>query len=456
MRYGICLEGKKEASLISWAIGRISLAERVRIPLTNSLRERVEPMIEIGEDVGLGQKIAVPASVDSVSVHASISGRITDIRDFPYPLGGMRTAIEITAHEENRREFYQPIEREDWNNLSREEILKICQELGLVDLVPEMHPLHKKILKVGEKSSFLIINACESEPYITTNHALLMSHPVEVLKGAEILRKTLGAERVLLALEDHQLEVAELIKSKIYFLRWKNYEVKLFRARYPQGNPSILASDILKAKFEGSGKFAEIEAPVFDAATLYALYEAVVYQKPLIERPVTIGGGCTVESRNVWLPIGASFQDVLRKCRGLLREPGKLLMGGPMRGFAQQSYEVPVLKGTQAILALPREVVKKGKEGPCIRCNRCVEACPVEISPVLVATASEFGDFDLARTYGAEQCIECGNCSYICPAKRPMLDWIRAAKQDAIILEEDFVDIHQNQEQDLLSGAKIR
>ena len=166
-------------------------------------------------------------------------------------------------------------------------------------------------------------------------------------------------------------------------------------------------------------------------ATAYAVYEAVVMQKPLYERVVTVGGECLVESRNLWLRIGTSLRDSIKACRGLLREPRKVLMGGPMSGEAQSSLEVPVLKGTKAVLALPKEVARPEEVAPCIRCGRCVDACPVEISPALITLAAEADDFEMARGYGVDFCIECGNCSYVCPSKRPMLELLCYAASHA-------------------------
>jgi Na+-translocating ferredoxin:NAD+ oxidoreductase subunit C len=181
---------------------------------------------------------------------------------------------------------------------------------------------------------------------------------------------------------------------------------------------------LLQAWFSGQ----EEEAIIFPTSTAFAVYEAVVQQKHFYERVVTVGGECVVEPRSLWLPIGISFHDAIHACKGVMREPQKVLMGGPMAGTAQSTVEVSVMAGTNAILALPKEVAKEESEEPCVRCNRCVDHCPVSLSPVMITLASERKEFSVAEAWDVTDCIECGNCAYVCPSKRPMLELIRLAR----------------------------
>ena len=440
---GIRLERKKDASLLNWNLKRSYPPEMIRVPIPVASR----PCVQVGEVVQIGQKIAVPTATncseaeigavpttinqkeikggaepqesEGVSVHTGISGAVERITDFPSAMDAEIQMIEIRRQGEPKP--LPAVEmRKGWAEIPAEELSKIFQDFGLVTTDPLMEPVHAKLRRhAGART--IIINGCEPEPYITCEQVLTMSHPVEILKGAELLRKASGAEKIVFALEECNLEVIELIKSKIYFLKWEHAEVWSVPALYPQG----LECTLLQAWFSGKEK----EAVVFPTSTAFAVYEAVALQKPYYERVVTVGGECVVEPRSLWLPIGISFHDAIHACKGVMREPQKVLMGGPMAGTAQRSAEVSVMAGTNAILALPKEVAKEEAEEPCIRCNLCVDQCPVSLSPAMITLAAERKEFAVAQEWNVANCMECGNCAYVCPSKRPMLQLIRLARE---------------------------
>ena len=406
--------------------------------------------MRVGDIVQIGQKIAVPipinrsvaeigavpptinqkkmnggadpAGPEGVSLHAGMSGIVERIAMLPDALGKESPMIEIRRQGEPKSPSPAEI-RKGWTDFSAEELLRIFQHSGLVTTDPRMEPVHTKLRRhAGARA--IIINGCEPEPYSTSEQVLILSHPVEILKGAELLKKVLEAEKIFFVLEDCNLEMIELIKSKIYSLKWENIEVRTVPALYPQGLESML----LQTWFAGE----EERAVVFPASTAFAVYEAVVQQKPFYERVVTVGGECVVEPRSLWLSIGISFHDAIHACKGVMREPQKILMGGPMAGVAQRTTEVPVIAGTNAILALPKEVAKEERAPmPCIRCNFCVDHCPVLLSPAMITLAAEQKEFAVATEWNVEECIECGNCGYVCPSKRPMLELIRLARAQA-------------------------
>lgn len=409
---GIRLETKKEAAQIDGSIKRLLTPTRVRIPLKEISGAAAAPIVRAGDCVQLGQKIADAAGEESVSVHASLAGTVSAVEYFPHPLLGRAEAIEILADERGEKIPAMGTERPRWQELSAEELLEIFRESGLVDL-ENSQALHARAAEVRGQVRALVLNGCEAEPYLSSDYALMMSHALEILKGAEILRRALGAERIEIATQEDKMEAAELFKSKIYFLKSKHVSVDVYPALYPNALETLRLEDG--------------DSAVFNVATAFAVYEAVVLQKPLFERAVTLGGECIALPKNIWLRIGTSFDDAIKLCRGLLREPRKLLMGGPMRGRAVSSLEMPVIKATQGILALPKEVARPETAEACIRCGHCIDACPVEISPVMITLAAEHNLFDVAEDYGVAECIECGNCAYVCPAKRPMTELIRYA-----------------------------
>jgi electron transport complex protein RnfC len=407
---GIRLEGKKDATLLVWTLKRFDPPAQVRIPIGNNLTS-VNP----GDKVKAGDLIAEPANAQSVAVHASISGTVTAVRSSSHPFFDSAEAVEIESDKQDLKCDGFGTERAGWDKLSSEELLSLFQSHGLVNLGAEMVPVH---VKAAAQVSKLIINACEPEPYLTCEHALMMSHPVEILKGAEILRKAMGAEQVLIVTQDNKTEAAELLKSKIYFQKWKHFEVQIIPSVYPAGTDPMLRR-----------QFGHEPIEIFNAATAYAVHEAVVFQKPLIERPVTVGGECFIEPKNVWARLGTEFETLVKYARGFLRQPGKVVAGGPMTGKAQGNLKASLVPGLPGLLALPEETVKEEETHSCIRSGRCVEVCPVEISPVMITLAAERGLFQMAAEYGADACIQCGNCTYICPTKRPMAEWLRMAQR---------------------------
>ncbi len=440
MKNGIVLDRKREASLVSWAIYRPRPPRQVQIPLRWQNDLAAIPCVTPGQSVRLGQKIADPAGAFNVAVHASISGTVVAITQAEHPFLGKVPAVILESDDQMRKTKEFGCKREGWKNLSTQEIRDILQNAGVVGL-QSMAPVHHKNgpEKQG-RAHTLILNACESEPYVTSDHALILSHPMEILKGAEILRMLSGAERVWIVLEGDQLAAVEILRSKIYLSKWNHFEVRTVPARYPQGHAVTLIETLL-----GAGALEQKQKPIAETvrmhhvATAFAVYEAVALQKPLVERAVTIGGECVAEAKNVWVPLGTSYDESFKFCRGLLREPRKVITGGPMTGRAQPHLDFPVLPGTQALLALPKEIVFEEEVSPCIRCSACTDACPVEISPAMIALAAERDRFDLAQDWGAALCIECGACSYVCPAKRPMVELIRYA--DSRYAPEEKVEV---------------
>jgi len=268
-------------------------------------------------------------------------------------------------------------------------------------------------------------------------------HPTEMIKGVEILRRCVGAEKAVLVMEQTQAEPAEIIRSKIYFQQWKALDVWVKPYLYPQDMEAILKNDYVRAGQK------EESLSVYSMPTAFAVYEAIVRNKPFMERVITVAGECIAESKNTWVKIGISFGQAVRNGRGLLREPGKLVMGGPMRGIAQRRLETPVLPSTSAILAIPKEVTKPGAVRACTHCGDCIQVCPVQISPAMIALAAEGDDFHTAEDFGAQACIECGNCSYVCPSNRPMVELIRYAAHKGITQEDPERELDSQEQPEL-------
>jgi electron transport complex protein RnfC len=411
---GIHLERKKDPSLLN-TLKRPFTLKRARVPLIDGENGRLTVCVKPGDRVQVGQKLAHPKQPDEIPVYSGIAGRVEKIAEALLPDGRRCPAVDITADSEVKPPAAFDPSR-DAETLSAEDLVRIFRELGLRSTDSGMEPVHSRIRRNAPVRT-VVINACEPEPYVTSEQVLITSHLPEVLKGADILRKASGAEKVVFLVEEANREEYELIRSKIYLLKWTFCAVQMVPAIYPAGSEAFLRREFSR------------EAMIWNASTAFAVYEAVFLGKPFFEKIVTVGGECVAEPRNLWLPVGFLFQDAVQACKGFLREPKKVLMGGPMTGIAQAGLDVPVLAGTSAVLGLPPEVAREADEQPCIRCNRCVDTCPVLISPAMITLAAEHGEFETAAEYGAGECIECGVCGYVCPSERPMADLIRLARQ---------------------------
>jgi electron transport complex protein RnfC len=299
----IFLDGKKESSLNPWSIKRLKYPARVFVPLRQTSQHSSIPCVKIGEHVRIGQKIAEPDHPNSVAVHASLSGQIKSIETRPHLLFGSSVCIEIESDEKLERYDFVGIEREGWGTLSEEQTLEQFQRDGLVEMSNDLLALHHKVERVKQYVIHtLVVDICEPEPYVTSDFSLTMSHPVEILKGAEILRQLAGAERVVLVIQDDKLEAAELLKSKIYFLKWENFEVEIIPSKYPTGLPIPMMKKVFnqdltptfvavnrkknKNNMALTDVFAEKGFVHHYVATAFAVYESIVMQKPLYERVV--------------------------------------------------------------------------------------------------------------------------------------------------------------------------
>ncbi|MBI3316423.1 MAG: RnfABCDGE type electron transport complex subunit C [Candidatus Omnitrophica bacterium] len=415
---GLRLDAKKESFQSFWTLTRPGPPSRICVFLKNPFSgSRARALVQAGDYVLTGQKIAQAEDPRSVNLFSGISGRVSQISFFRHPAGTEERAIEIESDRRDKRNPEIGTERLGWQNLSREKYLELFREMGLVDLSPAEKPLHGLFENGSSENETLLLNGCESEPYTAADYALMMSHPLEILKGAEIMRQAAGAKRFVLFLTDEKSEAVEILRSKLFFLKWNHCEVRTLKNLYPAGDPSLL-----KRIEKGT---------VLNIATAYAVYEAVLLQKPFYERAVTVGAECVAEPKNYWLRIGTLMEEAFKLSRGFLRPPAKVLMGGPMRGLVQASLSVPLAAGISALLGLAPEVAAGPEEiQPCIHCGRCLEVCPENLSPAMISLASEAHQMDWAREWGAQDCTACGNCSYICPSKRPLVEMIVKAIQN--------------------------
>ena len=418
LKRGVVLPDFKYRSLSSTKIHSVQTPRLVSISLHQHVGAPILPCVSEGDTVLVGSKIAEGEDWTSVPIHSSASGRV---------LRADQNVILIESDESGRMDpAIQP--RANIPN-DPDQLVEIIRGAGIVDLGGNALPVHHRLMMARERGiETLVLNGCESEPFLTADHVLMLEHPVEILKGAELLRLASGAKKVLIAVEKNKLEAVELLNSKNYYLKFSAIETLTLPARYPQGSERALARTVLSRRLGSRETPISAGVLVEHVATAFAVYEAVYLRKPLYERAVTVSGPCVIEPKNLWAPIGIGALDLFRACKGLMREPEQIVFGGPMTGEAVSSLNEPVTKKVQGVLALPQGFAPSGAEEPCIRCGLCVDVCPEILVPETLVRAVRKENQALAREYEIDSCTECGACSYICPSKIPIAFVIRKGK----------------------------
>lgn len=403
---------------------QMRLPETVVILLRQNIGAACNPTVKVGDSVLAGQKIGDTDSYCSGRVHSSVSGEVVEISSKLAPFGCEVQAVTIKSDGrdqwEEKKGILEPM------NASREELLEAIREAGIVGMGGAMFPTHVKLNPPKEKKiDALIVNGAECEPYITSDHRTMIEHPEEIMGGVRMLRKILGVGRVFIGIEKNKWDAIDLLKSRA---GKEDIRIMPLDASYPQGAEKTLINTLLHREVPSGCLPMDVNAVVQNVSTVKAVYDAIVHGKPLVERAVTVAGAVK-EPRNLKVRIGTPFQDLIDYCG---QEDGitKIIAGGPMMGVAQPHAQVPVVKGTTGILLL-RESDINVEERTCIRCSECIRACPAYLMPNMLALYSQHARYDDAMSYGLTDCVECGNCAYVCPSKIKHVHWIRLAKAKA-------------------------
>jgi len=409
------------------AIEKMLLPARVYIPLIQHLGKVCSPEVKIGDYVLTGQKIGSVQAMVYAPIHASISGKITSIQDWPHPVLGRSKAIVI---ESDGKDTPHPQiagrKKEEIDKLIPEQMREIVLGAGIVGMGGASFPAHIK-LNPPKPVDTLLINGAECEPYLTGDYRLMIEKTKEISQGIELVARCLGIKQVHIAIEDNKPEAIE--KFRIQDSRFK---IKVLKTQYPQGGEKQLIMNTLGKEVPSGRLPFDIGVVVHNVGTIFAIYEAVYLNKPLYERVVTVTGSCISNPENLLVRIGTPIKELIDFCGPLKEEPAKIIIGGPMMGIAQFSDEVPVIKSTTGILLFDKKEATFNGEFPCIRCGACVRECPVFLMPTLISLASQKGLWPQAKVYGASDCIECGICSYVCPANIRLVQHIKRAKLELV------------------------
>ena len=387
-----------------------------------------KPIVAKGDVVKVGQKIAEPGGFVSAAIHSSVSGKVAKIDNVIDASGYPKPAVIIDVAGD---EWEESIDRTDTIvrecTLSSEEIVKKIADMGIVGMGGACFPTQVKLTPPPAfKPECVVINGAECEPYLTADHSLMLAHPEEIMVGITILMKAIKVNKAYIGVENNKPDAIEALQKAAK--SFSGIEVVPLKMKYPQGGEKQLIQAIT-GRYVGSGALPiSTGALVQNVGTAYAVYEAVQKNKPLFERVVTVTGKSVKNPGNFLARIGTPVQQLIDACGGLPDDTGKIISGGPMMGKALVNTDVPTAKGTSGITILNQKDAKRGEVHPCIRCAKCVSACPMGLEPYLMAQLAEHGQFERLEKEDVMDCLSCGACQFTCPANRPLLDYISLGK----------------------------
>lgn len=409
------------------ALEPLPAPEKVVIPLHQHFGAPAEPLVKKGDEVFLGQKIGEAKVLFSASVHASVSGKVQAVDGFNHPLGKPVLSVTITNDGEDR--ISPELQGHDSPfSLPPDDIRQKVREAGIVGLGGAAFPTAVKLSPPKDKPiDTVILNGCECEPMLTADYRLMLEYPEDILKGAELVRLATGAEKIIVGIEDNKKDAFEIFRSQSPGFP---FETMLLKTKYPQGAEKNLISALLKRDVPRGGLPFDVGVVVQNVGTAKAVWDALSHGRPLIDRAVTVSGTGIPAPKNLMVRVGSLFQDAIDFCGGSQDETNMMIMGGPMMGLSQWTAQVPVIKGTSGILVWAE--AKPARQRDCIGCTRCVSHCPMGLVPTQLMKYIRHDFLNEAEAWGALDCVECGCCQYSCPAKIPLVHWIRLGKNQIV------------------------
>lgn len=403
--------------------------ELVVLPLSQHAGAPATPIVAVNDTVKMGQKIAEAGGFVSAPVHASVSGTVVAIEPRRHPITGadVLSIVIFSDGKQTLDESVQPYG--NLETLSLEEIVDIVREKGIVGMGGAGFPTSVK-LKPAKPIDTVLINGCECEPLLTADHRIMVEFADETIFGLQVILKSVNAEKGIIVIEDNKLDAIALMQQKVADI--PNIEVLAAKTKYPQGAEKMLIKRVLKRKVPSGGLPMDVGVIVSNTSTLKAISDAIQKGMPLIERVVTVTGERLAHPGNYIVKIGTPVKDVLDYCGGITGDDTLIKLGGPMMGFPIEHLDVPVIKGTNGIIAIEKTV---SVASPCIKCGRCVDVCPMELSPLNFPKLAEEEKWTEMKERSVRDCIECRCCEFICSAKIPIVSSIKAGKKAIMEME---------------------
>ncbi len=425
-RGGVHPDGFKELSSHR-PIASLPLPPRLIVSLRQHAGSEAVAVVKVGDRVLKGQLIARPGPGLSAPVHAPTSGTVAAVKPVTaaHPSGCTATAIIIECDGQHRGAEEAPVT--DPFKLTREELAGKIADYGIVGMGGASFPAAVKLNAAsGRGIDTLLINGGECEPFLTADDLLMQERAATIVLGARLIRYIIDAKRIAIAIEDNK--VAAIAAMKKVCRHHENIDVVVVPTRYPMGSAKQMIQAVTGQEVPAGGRSSDVGVLMHNVATAYAIARCLTHNEPLISRIVTVSGGVVAHPQNIEAPIGTPIGYLLEYCGGTRETPARLLLGGPMMGQVMPSTEVPLIKGAAGVLALSAQELPNAAESPCIRCGRCVDACPMGLVPLEMANHSRRNDFEGAGKFGLSDCILCGSCAYVCPSHIPLVHYFQYAK----------------------------
>jgi len=408
------------------AIETLPLPDDVYIPLQQHIGAPCEALVQKGDKVKTGQVIANTGAYVSAPVHSSITGVVKDIQKYYHPLGMRATMIHIQREGEEEWELLEKID--DWKWAPKEKLIEVIRDAGIVGLGGATFPTHVKLNPPEDKAiDSFILNGVECEPYLTADDRLMIEEADKILLGMAIMMHILDVKKGYIGIENNKPKAISMMQKRVVELGYP-FQVVPLKVKYPQGAEKMLIYSVLKKKVPYSKLPMDVGVVVNNVATAYAVADAIVESKPLVQRVITVTGDGVTEPKNLMARLGTPFKNLFEACGNVKDDVHRIFMGGPMMGMTQYHLESPVVKGSSGIVAVTENLVEEVTTFPCIRCGACVRTCPMNLMPLRLSKFAQEKHMDNLNEFGVMNCIECGSCAYVCPANIPLVQWIKVGK----------------------------
>ena len=418
----------KKTATYKKPIEEMDAPKEIILPLVQHKGTICNPIVSVGDRVKLGQRIAEGNPSESAPIHSSVSGRVVAIE--PRICSDGENIISVVIENDFEDEpAYDIITPDTSKKIEAEALADVVRDAGIVGMGGSARPLSERILAVAEKNvRTVIVNGAECEPYVNADNRVMTEHAETVYNGALLVAKALGANEVVIAVEsEKEKAIAELRRVTT---KKNGVRLLVLHTKYPQGDERQLVRTVMGKETPPEGTSPDVGAFVLNVSTAEAVFRAVREGRPLVTRVVTVAGSAVANPKNLLVRIGTPIKELFEACGGFLEHPDKVIVGGPLMGKAQYSLYVPVVKATNAVLAFYENEGKMGeREGDCIRCGKCANACPMRLMPLYIYKNYKMQRFDVCDKLNVSDCTECGCCSYICPARLPLAATFKAVKK---------------------------